>query len=595
MPTPINRTQFQTVLNNSLTRLFNFTKYRTVTESLADYVYGVGIAGTHPAMSLGIQKAGLVMDNVAQTIQFLGSPMVNVLWQGVDNQGGNDISPTVNNILNAGIGSVLFFPKGDYLIDSNLLITKGCELVGEEGTFFNINNVGIGIKVSTTIANGSFKFLMRNISVNAGGLGIVGSGIIDIEDAVKTDLENVKVFDTGQFAPSGNKYYGIQIRRSIDVPFVHNTTRIYNCEVNNCRGGGIKVDFGTKNVRIIDSTVSNCGSDGTALTLANGIDLVGSENCIITGCTVSGNEGNGIYISSYSSGANQLAAKNISINNNDIQQNAISTWGTGQECAGIAWQNKNPSLKGWGTVFENRVVGNGSPFVASNGIMIIDDNDVNCHDNNVYDNTKHGIKLHNTSACVVTKNKVIKSSTIANTDALIEMTGSHSVLNIIDNYLTFNLPFGININATLDRCLILDNINMTTSKPVNFASIGALTGSTIRYKFDTITSSNAKQILPMPPLAQKRPVRYKAIANTRPSNTADSTPKYGSFSNEMAVVKDNLNVINPMGGAYINSNLFPTGNGMEVGMINSPNVFEIYLIGFLSKSMFWQIELEFRF
>lgn len=591
MATPINRSEFQTVLNNNLQRFFNFVKYRTITESLADYVYGVGVAGSHPAMSLGGEKAGLTIDAVNQVIQFEGSPIQNVLWEGVDKYGNNDIVPIVTNMINNVKGSIIFFPKGNYLIGSNWVIRNGCQILGEEGTFFIIGDVGIGIKVQSTVDNLTYKFSMNNVTINANGYGLVGGGILDIEDCIKTDLENVTVYDTGQFAPAGNKYYGIQIRRSTAIPFVHNTIRIYNCKVSSCKGGGILVHFGTKSVRIIDTFVTSCFSDGTALTLANGIDIVGAENTIVTGCTIEGNEGNGIYVSTYSGGADQFPCKNVSINNNDVQQNAISTWGTNQECAGIAWQNKYPSLKGWGNIFENRIVGNGSPFVASSGIMIIDDDDVYCHDNNIYDNTKHGIKVQNTSRCKIIQNTIIKSSTISGTDSLIEIAGGHATLSVVDNNMEngFRLSMPcIYLNATItNNSLIVDN---KENYGMSYGASCKVASSTIRTKHLITTGNNVKMALPMPILVLKRMVSYKATAM---AITLETAPRYSLFYGESAVC--NINGANQlMTGAFeTKENMIPASNGMQFRMNDTPTVFSINFNG-LNVTTFWEIDVEYK-
>lgn len=130
-------------------------KEEEVYEVLGYYAYNDG--ATHKrVISSTDDGSGILLDN-GKFANIIHDGKINVLWFGVKKDGTTDTTENIKKIFSSNIASEVFFPQGEYLISSTIIISKFLESY----TLKSIKGNKAKIKVSSTFI-GDYCFVFDN-------------------------------------------------------------------------------------------------------------------------------------------------------------------------------------------------------------------------------------------------------------------------------------------------------------------------------------------------------------------------------------------------------------------------------------------------
>lgn len=101
--------------------------------------------------------------------------VINVKENGCDNTGLTDCSAILNTLIDSNSPATFYFPKGNYLVNSTISISKSCKILFESGALISVSeNIDTLFNVCETYNNYSSVFeyptlILDNINVKANG------------------------------------------------------------------------------------------------------------------------------------------------------------------------------------------------------------------------------------------------------------------------------------------------------------------------------------------------------------------------------------------------------------------------------------------
>lgn len=128
----------------------------------------------------------------------------NVKNYGATGDGTTDDTTAIENAIAANLGKTLFFPKGDYLVTSEIEINSGIALLGELGTKIKIGsqivNDAVFLIKATSIPNRNLKdFSITNFEFDGSAI-VTGYWLQDSSGNAITDPEADYVMGSGALA-----------------------------------------------------------------------------------------------------------------------------------------------------------------------------------------------------------------------------------------------------------------------------------------------------------------------------------------------------------------------------------------------------------
>jgi parallel beta-helix repeat protein len=418
---------------------------------------------------------------------------------------------TGNNIKNNYYG-ISLYSSSNNIISENIISLNthyGIQLYSSSNNIITGNIISLNNLYGISLSSSSNNIITGNIiSHNNGGISLPTSRCNNI---------------------TGNSFYNDGLYLYVD--YVDDSYQ--NTVFNNMVNGKPLVYLEGESDRIIDDagqvilvgcnniTVQNQELSNTTV----GIELLDTDNCLISGNNISSNDDDGIYILDYSRN-NNITGNNISNNrwgirlryssNNNITDNNISNnvygiflGANNNNITGNSFSNDGlfvaHSLKYQNIVFNNTVNGKPLVYLENKSDMIIDDAGqvilIGCNNitvqNQELSNTTIGIELLDTYSCLISGNTISSN----NDDGIyLFYSGCNNILgNIINSnngtgiylyYCSSNNISGNNINSNHNDGILL-MISVYNTVVGNTISSNNMDGICLNYySFENTISGN---------------------------------------------------------------------------------------------------------
>lgn len=202
------------------------------------------------------------------------STAINVKWFGATGDGSTDDLTALQSVVEyAGVigGGRIYFPDGDYYLQSNTITSSS-----QFGLLIRYSNITLVFESTNAVLVPRHTALVKAITIAADTTGNPSSLI-----------ENITIIG-GRIDGGNNKSGGTttEYAHGIDIRHASNIL-IDSMTIENCRGDGIYIAYGSENI-IIDNAIINCGGSSTVSGRRQGIAVLSGRNIAIRGGRITG-------------------------------------------------------------------------------------------------------------------------------------------------------------------------------------------------------------------------------------------------------------------------------------------------------------------